>query len=107
MADIDVNIYQSVTNRNGVSTPVSGVINGDPLPDPVNPSNGNFTGIGITLNRQVIGGVKRLIESSDILNIPSYWEYNVFSLDINAGGQINIDSNGMLNILDLERILSS
>jgi hypothetical protein len=40
MADISVNIYEAVTNREGVSTPVQGVISGDPLPDPLNPTNG-------------------------------------------------------------------
>jgi hypothetical protein len=41
MVDVDVNIYQSVTNKEGVSTPVMGVIVGDPLPNPLNPTNGN------------------------------------------------------------------
>lgn len=54
MADIDVNIYEAVTNRDGVSTPVSGVISGDPLPNPLNPPTGNeyTAGDGLTLTNR-------------------------------------------------------
>lgn len=50
-------------------------------------------GIGIFLNDLVIGGVKRKIEETDFLNIPEYWDYDVFTLQvdgvINCYGQIN------------------
>lgn len=52
------------------------------------------SGIGITLNDLVIGGVKTLIETNDILEIPVNWDYNTCSLSvegtINVEGQINI-----------------
>jgi hypothetical protein len=41
-------------------------------------------GIGITLNGNTIGGVKRLIEIGDILIIPLYWQYIVTSLDVDG-----------------------
>ena len=70
----------------------------DFTPNPFEPDINSFGGIGIKLNGQVIGGVKRFIEETDILDIPSYWEYNVFNLDVE--GRIDIDANGMINILD-------
>jgi hypothetical protein len=51
-------------------------------------------GIGITLNDKVIGGVKSRIESEDVLTIPEFYEYNVFSLNIE--GVIN--NNGIIHI---------
>lgn len=104
MADVSVNIYQSVTNRDGVSTPVSGVITGDPLPNPLNPPSGTFNGIGITINGKNIGGVKNYILSTETVNIPSYWEYNLFKLTVD--GIIDIDELGTINIFD-EGILGS
>ena len=95
MADVSVNIYQSITNRDGVSTPVSGVINGDPLPNPLNPPTGQPFGIGIKLNGQVRGGVKRLIETSDKLDIPLYWQYNVTGLNIDG----TVDNDGEINFI--------
>jgi hypothetical protein len=51
-------------------------------------------GIGIFLNDLVIGGVKRVIETNDVLDIPEFWDYDVFTLHvegiINCMGQINM-----------------
>ncbi len=44
----------------------------------------NDIGIGIKLNGQVIGGVKRFIESDDILDIPLYWQYRVTDLTVDG-----------------------
>lgn len=53
-----------------------------------------FFGYGILLNDKVIGGVKSLIETNDVLEIPENYDYNTFKLDvegiINCEGQINI-----------------
>lgn len=55
---------------------------------------GGGDGIGIKLNNKVIGGVKNYIEQDDVLEIPEYFDYNVFNLrvdgTINCNGQINI-----------------
>ena len=40
MADVDVSIFTAVRVRGGVSVPRSGVVQGDPIPNPVNPENG-------------------------------------------------------------------
>jgi len=53
------------------------------------------SGIGITLNGAVIGGVKSLIEEEDILDIPEYYEYNIYDLDVD--GIINCD--GVINTI--------
>jgi len=98
MADVSVNIYQSVTNRDGVSTPVSGVITGDPLPPVVNPPTGTFNGIGITINGKNIGGVKNYILESETVDIPSNWEYNLFKLTVD--GFIDVDELGTINIME-------
>jgi hypothetical protein len=54
----------------------------------------SIQGIGITLNSLIIGGVKSVIEETDILTIPENYEYNVVNLQvqgvINNAGQINI-----------------
>lgn len=42
MADVNVNIFTATRQRGGVSVPRSGVIVGDPLPNPVNPPSGTF-----------------------------------------------------------------
>lgn len=51
-------------------------------------------GTGVTLNDKSIGGVKTLIESVDVLNIPENYDYNIFVLNvegiINCEGQINL-----------------
>lgn len=70
----------------------------------VNP-DGLMGGVGITLNRSVIGGVKNYIQLNETLDIPSYWEYNVFFLEVD--GQIDIDANGMINIMDKEILMST
>ena len=72
------------------------------IPDPGTFDHYGFTlfgggptgGNGITLNGKVIGGVKRLIEEDDILNIPLNWEYNCMVLNVEGeiinDGEINI-----------------
>lgn len=54
----------------------------------------DIDGLGITLNGNVIGGVKNNIDITDELNIPENWEYNIKSLtvngEINCSGDINI-----------------
>ena len=49
-------------------------------------------GVGVMINNNVIGGVKRVIEENETLTIPEHYEYNVHSLDnygtINNSGQI-------------------
>lgn len=71
--------------ENGVMVKKGGGANG---------GNNGVGGIGITLNGLVIGGVKNLIESNDVLNIPENWEYNAKRLNvngiINCYGEINI-----------------
>lgn len=55
---------------------------------------GGSAGVGIKLNDVVIGGIKRIIESGEILTIPENYDYNTYSLTvdgiINNDGQINI-----------------
>lgn len=55
---------------------------------------GEGSGTGIRLNDAVLGGVKRLIEYDDILEIPEHHDYNTFDLTvdgiINCDGQINL-----------------
>ena len=94
MADVAITKSKSITIRGG-QIPSNPVIPETPT-NPVTPPS--TLGIGITLNGRVIGGVKRFIEENDILDIPNYWEYNVFDLDVD--GRIDIDENGMINILD-------
>jgi len=56
---------------------------------------GSQAGTGIKLNGMVIGGVKRIIETTELLNIPLYYDYNTFTLEvngiINCDGQINVN----------------
>jgi hypothetical protein len=103
MANVPVIISSTVIQRPdaSASSPIV-VVGGQP---PVNPGGGTFTGIGIRLNGQVIGGVKRFIEQNDFLEIPSYWEYNVFNLDVD--GVIEIEEFGMINIMDGQISLST
>jgi hypothetical protein len=91
MADVNITKSKSITIRGGV-TPSNPVIPETPVP-PVTPP-GTF-GIGITLNGRVIGGVKRLIEENEFLDVPLHWEYNVVFLDVIG----TIDLQGEINIL--------
>lgn len=58
-------------------------------------------GEGITLNNKVIGGVKSFIESADVLDIPQYWEYNLYKIDVDGtvllDGEINIIEDGIVS----------
>lgn len=97
MANVPVIISRSITERaNGIiSSPPASNVN----PPALNPNEGGGGGgVGITLNNRWIGGVKRIIETSDVLNIPPYWQYNVFQLQID--GLIIIESTGSINTLD-------
>jgi hypothetical protein len=90
MADVAITKSKSITIRGGQipSAPVIPETPGNPVIVP------STLGIGITLNGRVIGGVKRLIQTGEILDIPLYWEYNVFNLNIDGviinEGEINI-----------------
>jgi len=55
----------------------------------------NSTAVGIKLNGSVIGGVKTIIEETDVLDIPLNYDYNTFSLQVD--GQIN--NNGQINLM--------
>lgn len=56
--------------------------------------DGVLLGIGILLNDAVIGGVKTLIETNDVLTIPVNYEYNVYRLTIDG----IINSDGVINL---------
>jgi len=91
MGDVAITKSKSITIRGG-QVPSSPVIPETPS-DPVTvPST---LGIGITLNGRVIGGVKRLIQTGEILDIPLYWQYNVTALDIDG----TIDNDGEINYI--------
>ena len=93
---VNLTFSKASAPRSRPSNP-SNVTSSPPQP-PVNPPGGvqAITGIGITLNDRNIGGVKRVIEESDVLFIPIFWEYNISGVDlINDGlivndGEINI-----------------
>ena len=85
MADVAITKSKSIKIRQG-QVPSVPVIPEIPTP-PVTPPT--TSGIGITLNGRVIGGVKRFIESGEFLDIPLYWCYNVINLDVD--GTINMD----------------
>ena len=55
---------------------------------------GTSAGVGIKLNNQVLGGVKSVIQSDEVLDIPTDYEYNIYKLTvlgtINVRGTINI-----------------
>ena len=55
----------------------------------------SVSGVGITLNDKIIGGVKSLIESEEVLKIPEHWEYNITRLLV-AG---TITNEGTIKIL--------
>ena len=81
MANVDVIISRAIITREGASPILPGGT--EILVPPINPGGDPAqTGIGITLSGLVIGGVKKLIELTDVLDIPLYWEYNVFILDV-------------------------
>jgi hypothetical protein len=92
MADVAITKSKSITIRGGQipSNPVIPETPEDPVTVP------STLGIGITLNGRVIGGVKRLIQTGEILDIPLYWEYNVTRLEVDG----NIQLDGTINILD-------
>ena len=114
MADVNINISRAVVSRREGSIPVAPPTGNptNPYPpsqmfvqsvrgdfvdntDPYNPIvNGGGGGIGIKLNGKVIGGVKRLIEINDILDIPLHWEYNVSYLEVDG----IIDNESIINI---------
>lgn len=96
MADIRNQKYYSFVKRSGVNPSFPNVAdNPADRENPVQPVLPlESIGIGITLNSQVIGGVKRRIETNDILNVPEYWEYNVTQLEVDGiielDGEINL-----------------
>ena len=114
MADVNINISRAiVTKREGqapvVPAPGGGTVNPGGMfvqsvrggvvdnTDPYNPIinvDPSGGGIGIILNGLVIGGVKRLIEETDLMEIPLYWEYNVSFLEVDG----IIDNESIINI---------
>lgn len=58
--------------------------------------DGLSAGIGITLNNSYIAGVKSKIDVNDVLDIPEYWEYNLYELEILGF----VNCNGTINIMD-------
>lgn len=52
-------------------------------------------GTGVTLNNNVIGGIKTLIENDDSLHIPENYDYNTYKL--NVQGVVNVE--GTINIM--------
>jgi len=97
MTDVLGSFYTGRKIRQGVSASSPSNETGV-TPNPLNPpgSNPSFdSGIGIKLNGQVIGGVKRLIETGETLVIPIDWEYNVYHLDVDGvienDGEINFN----------------
>ena len=97
MADVDVSIFNAVRARGGVSVPTSGVVIGQPLPQPVNPPSGVFEGVGVKINGKNIGGVKRYIQANEVLEIPPLWQYNVFGLAFTVDGIVN--NEGEINLI--------
>lgn len=99
MADIPVSFFEARKVRTGTSVSSPPTLEGETNP-PVNPPSSNpifEAGIGIKLNGQVIGGVKRYLMPFDVLDIPEFWQYNIhgLTLDIdgiiqNNGGEINV-----------------
>jgi len=79
------------SNPGNVTTEIPVVLN--PPDSPV----AEFTGIGIKINGKVIGGVKKLIESTDVLTIPIYYEYNLFASSLDVDGLI--ENEGEINYI--------
>jgi hypothetical protein len=95
MADVPIIISKTVRFREGASP--SNPVNVGEAQIPVNqPGTGGFGGIGIKLNGQVIGGVKRFIEVNDLLDIPEFWQYNIVG-DLDVDGLI--DNKGEINLI--------
>lgn len=98
MANVQGTFYRGETQRSGV-TPTSPPNAVDDPVGPLNPPGSNpilNAGIGIKLNGQVIGGVKRVIESNNTLDIPEFWQYNIRGLTLDVDGVI--ENNGEINI---------
>lgn len=53
--------------------------------------------VGVKLNGFTIGGIKRVIEENDVLDIPELWEYNVFFYNFDVEGIVNCD--GEINFI--------
>ena len=86
MADILITKSRGKKYLGGSAPMVPSFIIGDD-PVPLNPPGSNpifDAGVGIKLNSQVIGGVKRIIELNDILDIPIHWQYIVSNLDVDG-----------------------
>jgi len=99
MADISISKSRGKKYLGGSSPMVPSFIVGDD-PIPLNPPGSpvsEFTGIGIKINGRVIGGVKKLIELTDILTIPIYYEYNVFASSLDVDGLI--ENEGEINYI--------
>lgn len=58
-------------------------------------AGGADSSVGCKINNKTIGGVKSLIETGETLEVPQYWEYTAYSL--NVDGVINLD--GVINII--------
>lgn len=98
MADVANKKYYSFERIPGKSS--SFPPSNDDTPPTVNPPDSNPVfnqALGVKLNKKTIGGVKRVIEQNDYLEVPVFWQYNVrASALINDGiidndGEINID----------------
>lgn len=98
MANVQGTFYRGETQRSGV-TPTSPPNAGDDPVGPLNPPGSNpvlNAGIGIKLNGQVIGGVKRVIIFNEVLDIPVFWQYNIHGLTLDVDGIIQ--NNGEVNV---------
>jgi len=58
--------------------------------------SGVLSGTGITINGQIMGGVKYKILENNVVDIPENYEYNVVSYLENNGV---INNNGKINVL--------
>jgi hypothetical protein len=93
MADVTISRSRSITIRGGQipSVPIIPPVPQPPVTTPVS------DGIGITINGRNIGGVKRYIQSNEVLDIPLYWQYNVFGLAFTVDGVVN--NQGEINLI--------
>lgn len=99
MAKVQGTFYTAERLRRGTSPVSPPYLGEDGQPYPVNPPGSNpvfDSGVGIKLNGQVIGGVKRVIESDDRLIIPEFWQYNIHGLILDIDGII--ENDGEINI---------